>query len=261
MKFDSIIKAAEGPRMQVPEGWGQGRATFGGLVGAILIRHMQANMDADAALLRSFSLSFVAPMVPGPLDLDMVTLRAGKSVTQVQVSGRQDGQVVATMLASLGHGRESQLRVPAPRAPACKPPSECFKVPFLEGKSPDFLRYFNLFYAGGNIPFSGSKEPDFQGYMCFSEPSDCQDAATLACLADTWPSSVIPMLSRPAPMSSLTWTMEYLVDPATLPPVDCWQYDVRTDAFADGYGQSQATIWDDRGNPVAFSRQTFVVFT
>ena len=66
MKFDSIIDAAAGNRMTVPEGWGQGRATFGGLVGAILIRHMDAHLGADAPPLRSFTISFVAPMVPGP---------------------------------------------------------------------------------------------------------------------------------------------------------------------------------------------------
>ena len=31
-------------------------------------------------------------------------------------------------------------------------------------------------------------------------------------------------------------------------------------SFADGYGQCQATVWDDRGRPVALSRQTVVVF-
>ena len=42
--------------------------------------------------------------------------------------------------------------------------------------------------------------------------------------------------------------------------MDFWQYQVITDSFADGYGQCQATVWDDRGRPVALSRQTVVVF-
>ena len=46
----------------------------------------------------------------------------------------------------------------------------------------------------------------------------------------------------------------------TVSPVDFWQYRVITDSFADGYGQCQATVWDDRGRPVALSRQTVVVF-
>lgn len=260
MKFDSIMEAADQDCLDVPAGWGQGRATFGGLVAAILIRHMQTKLGEQMAPLRSFSLSFVAPMVPGATDLELIVLRSGKSVTQVQVMARQAGQVVAVMLASLGHSRESGLKVAAPEAPVWKSREESFNVPFMEGLSPDFLRYFELYYAGGNIPLSGASEPDFQGYMCFQEPSRYQDYATLACLADTWPPSVIPMLGRPAPMSSLTWTMEYLVDPASLPPVDHWQYQVHTDAFADGYGQNRAVIWDDQGNPVALSRQSIVVF-
>jgi acyl-CoA hydrolase len=249
MKFDSIIDAAAGNRMTVPEGWGQGRATFGGLVGAILIRHMDAHLGDGAPPLRSFTISFVAPMVPGPVDLEATTLRAGKSVTQVQVMARQEGQVVATMLGSLGHGRESSIRVPGPEAPRWKAPQDCFKLPYMEGRSPTFLRFFDMRIAGGNMIFSGS-----------DEPGQTQDAATLACLVDTWPAGVLPMLSKPAPASSLTWTMELLEDPRELAPVDFWQYQVITDSFADGYGQCQATVWDDRGRPVALSRQTVVVF-
>ena len=61
MKFDSIIDAAAGNRMTVPEGWGQGRATFGGLVGAILIRHMDAHLGDGAP----------PPNAPPPLPLKL----------------------------------------------------------------------------------------------------------------------------------------------------------------------------------------------
>ena len=264
MKYSSIVEAAAGPTMTVPEGWGQGRATFGGIVGAILIAHMDAHLKAeqgdDVAPLRSFSLSFVAPMAPGPLALRAETLRAGKSVPQVQVTARQDGAVVATMLGSLGRPRPSSLVVHGAEAPAIKAPEDCTPMPFIEGVTPDFLRYFDLLYAGDNLPYTGSPRPDFEGYMRFKEGGEPQDAASLACLVDTWPAAVITMLDKPAPMSSLTWTMDFLVDPATLPPTRDWQYDVVTDAFADGYGHTRSRIWDGAGRPVAFSRQAVVVF-
>ena len=53
-------------------------------------------------------------MVPGPVDLEAAT-RADESVTQVQVMARQEGQVVATLLGSLGHGGV-HIRVPGPGA-------------------------------------------------------------------------------------------------------------------------------------------------
>lgn len=264
MQYSSIVAAAASTRMTVPEGWGQGRATFGGLVGAILITHMDACLAVEQgdqrAPLRSFSLSFVAPMVPGPLELRADILRAGKWVTQVRVSARQDGQVVAVLLGSLGRSRPSSLVVPAMSAPALRPARDCTPLPFVKGLTPDFLRHFNLLYADDNYPLSGSPRPDFQGYMRFAEDGQPQDTASLACLVDTWPASVITMLRKPAPMSSLTWTMDYLVDPATLPPTRDWQYDVVTDAYADGYGHTRSRIWDAQGKPVAFSHQTVVVF-
>lgn len=264
MKYSSIVAAATSTRMTVPEGWGQGRATFGGLVGAILITHMDAHLAAEQgdqrAPLRSFSLSFVAPMAPGPVELQARILRAGKSVTQVQVSALQEDQVVAVLLGSLGRPRPSSLVVPAITAPEIRPAEECSPMPFVEGLSPDFLRYFQLLYADGNYPLTGSTRPDFQGYMRFAEEDPPQSTASLACLVDTWPASVITMLRKPAPMSSLTWTMDFLVDPATLPATRNWQYDVVTDAYADGYGHTRSRIWDEQGRPVAFSRQAVVVF-
>ncbi len=263
MKFDSIMVAAEANEMILPEGWGQGRATFGGLVGAILIRHMQAYLARELPEpppLRSFALTFVGPAVPGPLALSAEILRSGKSVTQMQVTARQEGQVVSTMLASLGHARESSIRVPGPAAPDWKPAEEYHAIPFMEGVSPDFLREFEMRPVAGQFPYSGSDKPDFEGYMSFRERPERQDAASLACLVDVWPPSVIPMLTKRVPSSSMTWIMEFLEDPAELPWTDHWLYTVHTDSFADGYGQNRSVIWDGEGRPVAFSRQTIVVF-
>ena len=53
---------------------------------------------------------------------------------------------------------------------------------------------------------------------------------------------------------------ELLDDPLSRPADTLWQYRVKTDQSSDGYGQSQATIWDGEGKAVALSRQTFTVF-
>ena len=244
MNFDEILATVDGQgNGMMPEGWGQGRALFGGLVGAVLFDHLEKTVAAGRTL-RSFSLSFVAPMAPGPISLHSEVFREGKSVMQAMVSARQEGQVVAAMLVSLGAARESRVIVAPPAAPAMPAPDRCIELPFIAGLTPDFLQHFQIRYADGMPPFSGSEVPDFSGYMGFRTPPQAMSTAALIALVDTWPPSVLPMLKKPAPASSLTWTMELLDDPLSRPADTLWQYRVKTDQSSDGYGQSQAKIWD-----------------
>lgn len=260
MHIESILSTvtAEG-EATVPEGWGQGRAAFGGLVASLLYQHASLNV-AQGQTLRSFSLSFVAPVVPGSLQLHSEVLRQGKSVLQVQVSARQQEQVVAVMLISLGAARSSTIKVPGQPAPAMKAPQDSLLLPFIKGMTPDFLAHIELAWAEGGMPFSGSESPDFAGYMRYREPLKSPCLAAFIALVDAWPPSLLPMFRGPAPASSLTWTMELIGDPASYDGDAWWQYQVQTDHCADGYGQARATVWAPDGQLMALSRQTVTVF-
>ncbi len=260
MTFDDVLATVDGMgNGMLPEGWGQGRALFGGLVGAVLFDHLDKTVAKDRVL-RSFSLSFVAPAAPGPVSLHSDVFREGKSVMQAMVTARQEGAVVAAMMASFGAARHSSVTIAVPGAPDMPAPADSLLMPLIKGVTPDFLEHFDIRYATGKPPFCGSEEANFSGYMGFRCAPQRMSTAALIALVDTWPPSVLSMLRTPAPASSLTWTMELLDDPATRPSDSLWQYQVHTDQCSDGYGQSQATIWDAEGKAVALSRQTFTVF-
>lgn len=260
MNFDDILATVDGQGNAVfPEAWGQGRALFGGIIAAVLYDHLEKTVSAGRRL-RSFSLSFVAPAAPGPVSLRGEVLREGKSVMQAMVTARQGEQVVAVMLASFGAARESAIMVKAPGLEPMKSSDEAMKFPFIQGMMPDFLQHFDMRYAAGMPPYSGSSVPDFAGYMRFAETPKAMTTAALICLVDTWPPSVLPMLKGPAAASSLTWTMELLEEPDNRPADTLWQYAVTTDQCSEGYGQSRAVIADQDGNTVALSRQTITVF-
>lgn len=260
MTFDDVLNSIDGKGQGLlPEGWGQGRALFGGLVGAVLYDHLVKSV-ASGRCLRSFSLSFVAPAAPGPVALESEIFREGKSVMQAMVTARQEGAVVAVMLASFGAPRASSVIVEAPLPPTMRQPEESMQIPKVPGMTPDFLEHFDMRYADGHPPFAGSEDANFSGYMGFVEPPASMSTAALIALVDTWPPSVLSMLRQPAPASSLTWTLELLDDPATRPADTLWQYQVHTDQCSEGYGQSRASIWDAEGKAVALSRQTFTVF-
>ncbi len=256
MTFDEILAQVTNDSAVMPEGWGQGRACFGGVVGAVMYAPL-GRLITDRPV-RSITVSFVGPVAPGPVTLETEILRTGKSVTQAQCRLVQDGQVQAVLLASFGKARESTIRVPAARPPQIKSPDEAMALPRVKGLVPDFALHFDMRWGEGDAPFSRSERGMLGGWVRFVEPQENDGIEALLALVDAWPPSVLPMYSQPAPSSSLTWTIEFLQEQ---PETDqWWQYHADTEYAADGYCHAASQFWNDRGELVAISRQTVTVF-
>ena len=99
----------------VPEGWSQGRTTFGGLVAGYLVRSAQA---ADDRSIRSADIYFLEPVAPGPISLRLDGRRAGRNMTHLAVVLEQNGKQAAVgrfLLAAPGAGPlDSVPDVPEP---------------------------------------------------------------------------------------------------------------------------------------------------
>lgn len=249
----------QGETVDVPAGWTQGRATYGGLVGALLYSRMAAVLGAPAVL-RSAALSFVGPVAAGPATVTARLLRQGKSVLQMEAHLLQGGEVMAAMLASFGAPRESALAVEAPPPPRFRPPETAPPLRYVPGVTPEFLQHVDLRWAHGDLPFAGSALAELGGWMRLNEAGAGFDYADLFLLGDAWPPAVLPMVKGVAPGSSLSWTLEPICLPAGKTSGHWWQYQAKTEYFHDGYGHCAAQIWDDEGRLVAISRQTVVVF-
>ncbi len=264
-QLDAMLTVAgANGRVDVAEGWGQGRATFGGIIGGLLLARAEAVVADAERPLRSATVSFVAPVEPGPAELDGVVLRAGRAVTQVQVSLRQADAVAAVMLASFGCARESRFDLTAADAavPGAPAPGAVERSPHYPGFTPDFLAHVDLRLTDGGLPFTGAAEPDFTGWMRFAEPPAAFTLPHLMTLTDCWAPSMLPMLDEIRPASTLAWTFEPVGDPPPGgdDPAAHWLYRVHTDRCANGYGHAQARVWDAGGRLRVISRQTTTVF-
>jgi len=258
--FDQLIDAASEGKVALPEDWAQGRATFGGLLGALAHESMVATL-ADDRPLRSLSLAFVGPAAPGSaVSLKAEILRQGKSVTQVESRLEQNGETVLAALGSYGHGRESSIAVTEDPAPSLPAPEDCQAMPQIEGMTPAFVQHIDMRFGLGGLPFTGTDSRKMGGWMRFREPPATITAAHLIALVDAWPPALLPMLSKPAPASSLSWTMELIQPAPKVAPDDWLLYEAVIDHARDGYGQTQARIWTRSGELVALSRQTVTVF-
>lgn len=264
-KLSELFAAAAGEEIIIPTTWGQGRATLGGLVGAVLYAKLAHHINTQDKMLRSASISFVAPVAPTLATLTCEVFREGKSVVQAQSKLIQNGEVKATMLASFGSERESAISLTAVDAPSFsneKPPEQAMKFPYVAGMMPEFFQHIDMRLATGNLPYTGASTPDFAGYMRFSETwqDDALELAHLITLIDAWPPSVLPLFTKSNPASSLSWTFELIKPLSSETMQTLWQYQVSTDYAADGYTHSRANIWNDTGELIAISRQTVTVF-
>ncbi|GAA3925908.1 thioesterase family protein [Litoribacillus peritrichatus] len=251
-------------RIEIPESWGQGRATFGGLIVSLLYKAMRLNVAQDR-LIRTVSVSFVGPVARGALDIEVTILRAGGSVTQVEAKALQEGQVQCVVLASFGAKRDSELNIPAPLAPDAKPPEDCREMPYIPGVLPEFTQHVCYRWAFGDMPFSNSKHHEMGGWIRFKQPEEelqhqPVDEAAVLSLVDAWPPALLPLYKKPAPASSLSWYIEF-IQPIEAIDAESWLlYKADIDQVSSGYGQTHAQLWSSDGELIAISRQTIAVF-
>jgi acyl-CoA thioesterase len=266
MTLEEMLESAAGGATTIAPGWGQGRATFGGLVGGLLVARAEALCTDRTRRLRSASVAFVRPLAPGAATLEGTVLRAGSSATQVEVDVVQHGEACAVLLGSFGDERPGDIAVDAARRnprPTLPAPDTIKPLAHVPGLTPEYFAHLELRWATGAPPLSSAAEPDFGGWMRFAQPPATFGDRELVVLADAWPPAILPMLDRPISASSLAWTFEPVAWPAPGhrdAPDAYWQYDVRTLVADGGYLHSTASIWDERGRLRALSRQTVALF-
>jgi acyl-CoA thioesterase len=258
-----LAQAAHGDQVTILPGWGQGRATFGGVVAALMAQHMQQVLG-EPMRLRTLMLSFIGPVAPGEITLESTVLRRGKSVTQATCTLLQDGAPMAHMLASFGAARSSVLAIHPDPVADFGAPEAGIVLPYIPGVVPEFTQKIDFRINRGHVPFSSQNHGELAGWMRLRhDPELAQQACQLPhllALVDSWPPSVLQMCSGPVPASTLSWTLDLVGDPATATPCDWWQYHAQAEVCHDGYAHIKARIANHAGQLVAISRQTVTVF-
>lgn len=266
MRFSDVLETLrrnDGDTLiaNVPDSWAQGRTLFGGLQAALLVRAMRT-LVADEAPLRVLQTSFVGPVPAGSMRLTAQVLRQGKSVTHVDARIVDEGGAVGcTALGVFGKGRASGIAI-APTWPAvAKTPEQSPRLPHVRGISPQFTRFVEQRWALGAMPYCGGPEPRTQIYLRYpDEPAVVTESLVIA-LADSIPSPALSILKKPVVASSMTWTLEMLIDdPAAANGDGYWLMDAEVTAGRDGYLSQTATLWSPDRRAVALSRQCAVVF-
>lgn len=249
--------------VELPKGWLQGRTIFGGLVAAMLMQKAVLTINDPLKKVLSCSITFVGPVQEAKVRLTAEILRQGKSVTTIEVRLWQDEAVQSILIASFGTERETHIKVSNEKLAPDYPAVEQLHIVPKHLPFPECFKQFELTWAEGHYPISGTKQPDFGGWSRF-DPNLHEDrpmqVSDLLALMDVWPPGVLPLFKIPAPSSSLTWHISF-VHSLQQNMHDWFKYKVFTDYADHGYSTENAYLWDKNNRLIAISRQTVTVFS
>ena len=259
--FTELMAAAERSETSLiahpPEEWMQGRTIYGGLTAAYC--HEAARLIApEAPPLRSATVAFIGP-AGGEVEARAEVLRAGRNVQFIGADLTGEKGIAARCQFAFGAARPSmfdEFHIPAPSVPA---PEECPPmIPEGAFMRPSFASKFNSHLAAGGIPVSGSDKHDHLIWIRHRDREAAGMSAMLA-IADMPPPAMFAKFPEPAPISSVTWMVNVLVEDFETED-GWWLMQTRADHAQAGYSSQDMLIWNASGQPVIAARQSVALF-
>ena len=254
--MQSVTRCGDHWQATVTDDWLQGRSAFGGLQAALALRVMRELVPADMPL-RSLQVTFIAPVPAGRVTIRAQRLREGRSVIQVEASLCDGEHTLCRLLGVFGSARPSVLNFQPVQAPVAIAAAQ--ELHYVEGPMPAFTQHFRARWLRGDLPFSGGHQRDSVLQLSLRDDGQPDETHVLA-FADFIPPIALSMFPTPTPGSSLTWMLELLRDRYDDLGMDDWRVDAELIAACDGYTNQSVMLWGPRGEPVALSRQSMVVF-
>ena len=250
----AIIAAAEpldgGFRATVPETWLQGRTAYGGLSAALAL-HAAMQADADLPPLRSAQVAFIGPL-SGGVSVRARLLRRGRNAAFVQadVEGEKGLGLRATFVFMAAI--ESQLDHAQGVAPA-------FPLP-----GPDTQTFFGM----SALPFTQNMEwldrreglgaAEWLRWARLRERDGLHPAVELMAVADALPPAALKLMGRHVPLSSMTWQVNLLGQPATRD--GWWLLHADSDHAQAGNSSQRMQMWNADGAAIAEQMQSVAIF-
>jgi acyl-CoA thioesterase len=253
--LDRLDRRGEGFHASPSEEWRQGRTLFGGLTATLALTAARGAYP-ELPPLRSAQLTFVGPAAGG-LTFAPQLLRAGKSAAFVEVRARSEGETALTATLTFGAARRSSHWYRALPMPEVSPPKglgEFFTEPF----APVFSRQFEARVAGGARAVSGAEKPELLLWLRHRDASAPDDIASILALGDVPPPAAMTMFAAPAPISTVTWSVDVVGEHFV---GSGWHLaHVEAETVGAGYSSQRMTLWSAAGQPLLAARQTVAVF-
>lgn len=242
-------------RVEIPQNWMQGRTTYGGLSAALCLAAVNQE-HSDLPSLRSAQINFIGP-VGGSTTITTKVLRRGKSVTFISAEMNGEQGLATQAIFCFGGRRESLLDADFTVPPTCPnvADSEDF---FKHGAGPEFAMNFDCLLAAGATPISGADQHDHHMWIRFKEKVTA-DAPSLLAIGDMPPPAVLPMFKHLAPISTMTWMVNFLQEEPTTED-GWWLLRTQAENVQHGYSSQDMQVWNSHRELVMTGRQSIAIF-
>lgn len=242
--------------VEIPSNWMQGRTTYGGLSAALCLKAVQLQLQ-DLPPLRSALVTFVGP-AGGKVSMTCKVLRRGKSVSNIQVDMVSETGFATQAVFNFGSDRPSRLEKTFTSKPDVLSIDDSAYFFGDVDQAPVFAQNFETKLAKGGHPISGSKENEHFIWVRHHD-ENANDLAALIGIADMPPPAVLPMFTEFAPVSSMTWMMNFAsVDLST--ENGWWLMRTCAEYAQKGYSSQDMQVWNAQGDLVITGRQNVAVF-
>jgi acyl-CoA thioesterase len=244
----------------IPEGW-RVLYVFGGVSMYTALRAMQEALDRPDLPLITANAIFLAPVPPGPVEIDVDVLRDGRNASQVAADVHvPDSGPALRVHGVFGRAHDTELEfqdVPVPEVP---PPHRLAPPPPPERPNPFGEIPFHQQSAW--LPVSPLDDPGRGRFSCWVRlhreprlPDGTPDPLMLAVHGDVLGPAVGRALGprdTPTMVLSLEIGIRFITTPVTpwvLQEIEAWH-------IGDGYATGPARLWDEEMRLCAIANQT-----
>lgn len=239
----------------ITKNWMQGRTTYGGLSAALCLKAVELEFQ-DLAPLRSAQINFIGP-AGGEVNIRTKVLRQGRSVSYISAEMFGEKGLATHAVFCFGAHRDSRLNERFTKKPEVADVSE--SKPFFDNEMrPAFVDNYEVFLAQGGQPISDSTDHEHYIWTRHKD-SEANDLAALIGIADMPPPAVLPMFKEFAPISSMTWMMNFLSEDIQTKD-GWWLLRSAAEHAQDGYSSQDMQIWNTDGELVISGRQNVAIF-
>jgi acyl-CoA thioesterase len=258
-EFDTdttVTRLAEGAYTgEATDRWGIGDVPNGGYTMAIALRALLAGLDLPDPL--SVTAHFLRPATPGPVDLDVEVVRAGRSASTGVVRMVQEGVErirmlgSATDLGSAGAGQAHHEGGP----PDLPPPDDCLpargQLPGGAGVA-SVAERFDMRVHPDHVGWARGAPTgrlEVAGWMRAADGRD-PDVTILPAVVDAWPPTVFEL-----GVGGWVPTLELTLHVRARPAPGWLRCAIRSRHVSAGLVEEDAEVWDAEDRLVAMSRQ------
>jgi acyl-coenzyme A thioesterase PaaI-like protein len=257
-EFDTdtaVTRLAEGAyAAEVTDRWSIGAVPNGGYTMAIALRGLLEGLGRPDPL--TVTAHFLRPAEPGPAELDVEVVKAGRSAVVGSVRLHQGGVERLRLLGSVTDlgatvgGEPHHVEAP----PALPPPEQCLRG---DGTMPgggvaSVAERFDLRLHPEHVGWARGEPTGRLEVAGWIRPADGRDpdTALLPAVVDAFPPTVFEL-------GAMGWvpTLELTLHVRARPAPGWLRCSVRSRHVSSGLVEEDAEVWDDEDRLVAMSRQ------